>query len=168
MIGKFLLPAFALAAAASTAQPPVQTEAARWVSRWDRGECQLIRAVGDSERLGIVAVPNAEEVSLSVFPTADAPAPRGSRLRAVVTAPPATATLESNRVTDSGDRANRSYQMVLPVSALDVLAGATAVQVDVNDVRVIDLPLRSSAAAIDVLRQCMRDQSQPSVPPHSN
>jgi len=142
-----------------------QTEPARWVSRWDRGECQLIRAVGDSERLGIVAVPNAEDVTLSVFPAADAPAPRGSRLRAVVTAPPATATLASDRVMRSGDRANRSYQIVLPLNALDTFAGATAIRVDVNGTRIIDLPLRSSAAAIDVLRQCMSDQSQASARP---
>ena len=138
---------------------PAQPETARWVSRWDRGECQLIRAVGDSERLGIVAVPNAQEVSLSVFPAADAPVPAGQQLRATIAAPPATSVLASEWVTRRGGRADRSYEILLPVSALDVLAGATAIRVDLNRVRVIDLQLRSSAAAIDVLRQCMRDQS---------
>ena len=158
----FLRAAFAavllLAPGSLVAQQP---EPARWVSRWDRGECQLIRAVGDKERLGLRAVPNAEQVSLWAFPDDDVRAPRGGRLRAVVAAPPATATLASDRVNRSGVRGNRSYEIVLPLSALEVLAAATAVRVDINGVRVIDLPLRSSAAAIDVLRQCMRDQSAP-------
>jgi hypothetical protein len=145
---------------------PAQPEAARWVSRWDRGECQLIRAVGDSERFGIVAVPNAQEVSLSVFPAADAPVPPGRLLRATINAPPATAVVTSERVTRRGGRADRSYEILLPVSVLDVLAGARAIRVDLNRVRAIDLPLRSSAAAIDVLRQCMRDQSSSAPQSH--
>ena len=154
----------AMSLAILATQPAPAADQARWVSRWDRGECQLIRAVGDAERFGFRAVPNADQISLWVFPAADAPVPRGSPSHAVIAAPPATATLASDSLTREGDRGNRIYKIDLPLSALDMLAGATALRVQVDGVRIMDLPLRSSAAAIDVLRQCMRDQSNPSAP----
>jgi len=151
-----LLAALSLAAGAQPASAPPQ---ARWVSRWDRGECQLIRAVGDAQRIGLRAVPNADQISLWVFPEAAAPLPRGEPVRAAIAVPPARATVESDSVTRSGERADRVYKIDLPLSALNALAGATAIQVRIDGTQILDLPLRSSAAAIDVLRQCMRDQT---------
>lgn len=161
-----LTPLTILAAAALQTAPAA--DQARWVSRWDRGECQLIRAVGDAQRIGLRAVPNADQISLWVFPAPDTRTPRGAPLHAVVAAPPAAATLGSDSVVRTGDRGNWVYKIDLPLSVLNPLAGATSIRVDVDGVRIMDLPLRSSAAAIDVLRQCMRDQSNASPPPHSN
>ena len=52
-----VLTAVALAFAAPVEPALAQSEAPRWISRWDQGECQLIRAVGNAERLAIKITP---------------------------------------------------------------------------------------------------------------
>ena len=154
-----LLATSLLASAGMALAQPAASEPDRWISRWDRGECQLIRASGDDERIGLRA-PLEGDLSLWVFHPGSRSAPGGAGLQAVIVTQPAAAALRSDRVRRMRRGRDIVYEIVLSADALDAFAAATSVQVDIGTTRIIDLPVSNAAAAIDVLRQCINDQRQ--------
>jgi TonB family protein len=136
-----------------------QSPAARWISRWDRGECQLIRSVGDVERLSIKVTPGERVVVLWVRAEADTAPPQRTGLAGRMTLAP-SGSLESSSVTRyRHDRGGAVYALAFPLdAALDALASSRSLQLSVGDVALLELPLGNIAAGVDVLRQCANDQ----------
>lgn len=148
-----------VAACAWSAPAQAQTGAARWISRWDLGECQLIRAVDDVERLAIKVTPGGDFAALWVRAAPGTEAPRGSRLSARLTLSPSAAILETDRVAHYRHEGNDIYVVTLPDQAvLAALAGGQVIRITVDGVELISLPLGNVVAGIDVLQQCMTDQ----------
>ena len=141
------------------AQPSPPVPAARWISRWDRGECQLVRAIGNAERLAIKVTPGSGFASFWVRAQPGTAVPQGASLGGRLTLSPSSASLETANVQQYRVEGDDLYIVTFAdEAALTALASARALRLAVNEVGLIDLPLGNIAAGVDVLRQCMNDQ----------
>ena len=146
-------------AIAVAAPAQAQSQNARWISRWDLGECQLIRAIDNAERLAFKITPGTGVLTIWARSTSDVPLPAGSRRRARVIVLPSGAVADSADVQWYQNEGDDIYVVaVADEPTLRELASGRSLRLTVNDVEIVAMPLGNIAAGVDVLRQCVSDQ----------
>ncbi len=136
-------------------------EAARWISRWDQGECQLIRAAGNplTERLKITMTPGSGSVALWIWGAQRRPPRQGRRMRVTIALAPSGTIISSDNVQHNRERGHTLY-LIRPIDDryLSDFASAQHLQVDIDGAQILSMPVGNASAAFDVLRQCATDQ----------